>query len=106
MHHSYQSVLEWQKLLLMTTDGQYDHLLKVCILIESMHSVHRQSRGSEKQELLVVMFYTMHTVRGAQVLLVGDSGVGKSALLVRFTLDQFHAQNQPTIGEACCLLIQ
>ena len=33
------------------------------------------------------------------MLLVGDSGVGKSALLVRFTLDQFHEQNQPTIGE-------
>lgn len=34
-----------------------------------------------------------------QVLLVGDSGVGKSCILTRFTADQFSADTTSTIGE-------
>ena len=34
----------------------------------------------------------------AQILLVGDSGVGKSSLLLRFTADKFDADTNPTIG--------
>jgi Ras family len=34
-----------------------------------------------------------------QVLLVGDSSVGKSSLLLRFTTDRFEASTNPTIGE-------
>lgn len=33
-----------------------------------------------------------------QILLVGDSGVGKSSLLVRFTENQFQDATAPTIG--------
>lgn len=33
-----------------------------------------------------------------QILLVGDSGVGKSSLLMRFTADQFEDSSAPTIG--------
>lgn len=33
-----------------------------------------------------------------QVLLVGDSGVGKSSLLMRFTADTFEDSSAPTIG--------
>ena len=33
-----------------------------------------------------------------QILLVGDSGVGKSSLLLRFTADKFEAVSNPTIG--------
>ena len=33
-----------------------------------------------------------------QVLLVGDSGVGKSSLLMRFTADAFDESSAPTIG--------
>jgi GTPase SAR1 family protein len=33
------------------------------------------------------------------VLLVGDSSVGKSSLLLRFTTDRFEASTNPTIGE-------
>ena len=34
----------------------------------------------------------------AQILLVGDSGVGKSSLLLRFTADKFEPVSNPTIG--------
>ena len=34
-----------------------------------------------------------------QILLVGDSGVGKSSLLMRFTADQFEESSVPTIGK-------
>ncbi len=34
----------------------------------------------------------------SQVLLVGDSGVGKSSLLMRFTADTFEDSSAPTIG--------
>ena len=37
-------------------------------------------------------------VVGAQILLVGDSGVGKSSLLLRFTADKFEPVSNPTIG--------
>jgi len=37
-------------------------------------------------------------VFGAQILLVGDSGVGKSSLLLRFTADKFEPVSNPTIG--------
>eukprot|EP00891_Asterochloris_glomerata_P005940 jgi/Astpho2/5940/fgenesh1_pm.00080_%23_29_t len=33
-----------------------------------------------------------------KILLVGDSGVGKSSLLMRFTADQYEEQSVPTIG--------
>lgn len=33
-----------------------------------------------------------------KILLVGDSGVGKSSLLLRFTSDKFEANTNPTIG--------
>lgn len=35
-----------------------------------------------------------------QILLVGDSGVGKSSLLMRFTAGQFEESSVPTIGES------
>ena len=35
-----------------------------------------------------------------QLLLVGDSGVGKSSLLLRFTTDEFDESTSPTIGPA------
>ena len=34
-----------------------------------------------------------------QILLVGDSGVGKSSLLMRFTAGQFEESSVPTIGK-------
>ena len=39
---------------------------------------------------------------GRQVLLVGDSSVGKSSLLLRFTADQFVSSTNPTIGAFQC----
>ena len=39
---------------------------------------------------------------GTQILLVGDSGVGKSSLLLRFTEDQFDESSIPTIGTRMC----
>jgi GTPase SAR1 family protein len=32
------------------------------------------------------------------VVLIGDSGVGKSSLLIRFTRDEFKAKSKSTIG--------
>ena len=33
-----------------------------------------------------------------KIVLIGDSGVGKSNLLLRYTKDQFKLQSQATIG--------
>ena len=33
-----------------------------------------------------------------KIVLIGDSGVGKSNLLLRFTKKQFTTENRPTIG--------
>ncbi|KAL4498468.1 hypothetical protein ABPG72_013274 [Tetrahymena utriculariae] len=33
-----------------------------------------------------------------KIVLIGDSGVGKSCLISRFTKDQFSMEQQPTIG--------
>jgi hypothetical protein len=41
----------------------------------------------------------------AQVLLVGDSAVGKSCLLMRFTADRFDEVTTSTIGEPRHMLI-
>lgn len=38
---------------------------------------------------------------GVQILLVGDSGVGKSSLLMRFATGSFD-ELSPTIGEGQC----
>jgi hypothetical protein len=38
-----------------------------------------------------------------QVLLVGDSGVGKSCLLMRFTTDRFEDTTTSTIGDGSAL---
>lgn len=39
------------------------------------------------------------TLRLVQILLVGDSAVGKSSLLMRFTAGEFEESSVPTIGE-------
>lgn len=41
---------------------------------------------------------TKFCLTAQQVLLVGDSGVGKSSLLMRFTADTFEDSSAPTIG--------
>jgi GTPase SAR1 family protein len=38
-----------------------------------------------------------------QVLLVGDSGVGKSCILMRFTTDRFEDNTTSTIGMEPCM---
>jgi GTPase SAR1 family protein len=40
-----------------------------------------------------------HPLSHHQILLVGDSGVGKSSLLLRFTSGEFEEASVPTIGE-------
>ena len=39
-----------------------------------------------------------HTLATAAVVLIGDSGVGKSNLLSRFTRDEFNLESKSTIG--------
>jgi len=41
-----------------------------------------------------MMYYSLHR----QVVLIGDSGVGKSNLLSRFTRDEFNLESKSTIG--------
>ena len=40
----------------------------------------------------------IHFVLPIQVVLLGDSAVGKSNLLLRFTKDEFNEQSETTIG--------
>ena len=40
-----------------------------------------------------------------KVLLVGDSGVGKSSLLLRFTSNEFDEASVPTIGKQTSMLL-
>jgi Ras-related protein Rab-11A len=39
-----------------------------------------------------------------KVVLIGDSGVGKSNLLSRFTRDEFNLESKSTIGKFQCTL--
>ena len=36
-----------------------------------------------------------------KLVIVGDSGVGKTVVLVRFVDDEFYKGSYPTIGEMC-----
>lgn len=54
---------------------------------------------------LIAHFPAVKDYRCSQVLLVGDSGVGKSSLLMRFTADTFEDSSAPTIGAHCTCMI-
>jgi hypothetical protein len=41
----------------------------------------------------------LHAITDVQILLVGNSGVGKSCILMRFTADRFEETTTSTIGE-------
>ena len=68
----------------MSSSEPFDHLFKVSI-----------AAVADPLCLLCELSLCM------QILLVGDSGVGKSSLLMRFTADQFEESSVPTIGRAC-----
>ena len=40
----------------------------------------------------------MHYTFLAKILIIGNSGVGKTSLLMRYTQDQFNLSHLPTIG--------
>ena len=68
----------------MSSSEPFDHLFKVsfAVVIDLL---------CELCELMLGLY--------TQILLVGDSGVGKSSLLMRFTADQFEESSVPTIGK-------
>lgn len=94
----------------------FDHLLKVCAQLPSSCPVSQRSPALPElkcnTEVGPLCLRTMPCERTdaflraftfascIQVLLVGDSGVGKSSLLMRFTADAFDESSAPTIGKA------
>ena len=40
-----------------------------------------------------------------KVVIIGDSGVGKSNLLSKFTRDEFDLDSKTTVRERCCCLV-
>lgn len=93
----------------------FDHLLKVGAQLPSSCHLHSYQAccaySSTKNAHYVVILIpccakqfgkiselAYNRASCTQVLLVGDSGVGKSSLLMRFTADAFDASSAPTIG--------
>ena len=68
----------------MSSSEPFDHLFKVSIAVVAD---------------LLCELCKLTPVAYTQILLVGDSGVGKSSLLMRFTADQFEESSVPTIGK-------
>jgi predicted GTPase len=80
----------------MASDS-YDHLFKV-----GLHAVLPCKLVQQLLPQRIITTRDMH----AQVLLVGDSAVGKSCLLMRFTADRFDEVTTSTIGMAAALSVQ
>lgn len=66
-------------------DDEYDYLFK------------GMASGGDRRHPLVAMSHRLSVVVSA-VVLIGDSGVGKSNLLSRFTRNEFNLESKSTIG--------
>lgn len=69
-----------------------------------LHSLHHQLAQWVKRKNTIIFSKVPFTHYGAElilssvVVLIGDSGVGKSNLLLRFTKNDFQAESKSTIG--------
>lgn len=82
-----------------TGADRYDYLFKVSLLAEN--SMLKQSQVLTVREMPVVLRYPHYppTIPSrSQVVLIGDSGTGKSNLLSRFTRNEFSLESKSTIG--------
>lgn len=109
----------------MSHAQEYDYLFKVCFARSldlfvalthsspsilaiaralSCHSRHRTTRLFPISRSFLKLRYLTPPARPAlQLLLIGDSGVGKSCLLLRFADDTYTESYISTIGVSCSL---
>jgi GTPase SAR1 family protein len=59
----------------------------------------KEDEDLEDEEYRNERFYSSVMEKPAKIVLIGDSGVGKSSLLYRIQRDIFHEQGQHTVGE-------
>jgi hypothetical protein len=85
----------------MSVDRPFDYLFKVrTFLFSRPHATHLFS-SAHAHTPLTRPPHTLQPHQFPQILLVGDSGVGKSSLLLRFTSGEFEEASVPTIGAFC-----
>ncbi|RUP44307.1 ras family-domain-containing protein [Jimgerdemannia flammicorona] len=70
----------------MSKDDEYDYLFKACFVLTPIFG-----------PVLTTSSPTSHPLPSS-VVLIGDSGVGKSNLLSRFTRNEFNLESKSTIG--------
>ena len=85
----------------MSKDDEYDYLFKGTFPFSQERKHHRPSSPIEwafvRVEWISRSVYS-YVVSLYTVVLIGDSGVGKSNLLSRFTRNQFNLESKSTIG--------
>ena len=59
----------------------------------------KEDEEIEEEEYRDDRFYSSVMEKPAKIVLIGDSGVGKSSLLYRIQRDIFHEQGQHTVGK-------
>jgi GTPase SAR1 family protein len=74
----------------MAAESNYDYLFKVSVDESSMEKMSWRS--------MVLTPLTFLHILLSQVVLIGDSGAGKSNLLSRFTRNEFSLDSKSTIG--------
>ena len=80
----------------MVDTRPFDYLFKVRERAERGDNTHARIVFLSFYALSLTPLPPLHT---NQILLVGDSGVGKSSLLLRFTSGEFEEASVPTIGK-------
>ena len=79
----------------MSKDEEYDFLFKGTL---GTGPAARRSLAGQVADRSERQGGHHRTRRGAAVVLIGDSGVGKSNLLSRFTRNEFNLESKSTIG--------
>ena len=93
-------MIRWRKIFIRivpkvtamgTKDDEYDHLFKGMYIVHLVFAY----RWTDVPRTFLTLFVLSYV---STVVVIGDSGVGKSNLLSQFTRHEFNLKLRPTIG--------